>query len=148
MGRSMTQNDRQRARRDRVGGGTAARRALHERERRVELLVAEVLNTLSQRDVLVAGLERRAGRCLVEIHDLGWPGSVRVAAACDLSVREVARLRKLASEEDPQVIDRNRSPGTNDIGQLSEGPVSVSDSEVTEWPVSAHHAPPTEVRDT
>lgn len=144
----MTQNDRQRARRDRVKGGTAARRALRERERRVELLVAEVLNTLSQRDVLIAGLERRAGRCLVEIHHLGWPGSVRTAAACDLSVREVARLRKLASEEHPQVIDRRQSPRTSDMGRLSEEPVSVSDSEVIEWPVSAHHAPPTEVRDT
>ena len=99
----MTQADRQRARREAAGGGTAAQRArrqeARERERRFELLVVEVLSTLSQRDVLVAGLERRASRCLAEIHDLGWPGAVRTAAACDLSVREATRLRELANED-------------------------------------------------
>lgn len=110
MGYAMTQNDRQRARRDQAGG-TAAQRArreqARERDRRVELLVAEVLSTLSQRDVLVAGLERRAGLCLAEIHDLGWPGAVRTAAACDLTVREAARLRQLANDEDSAPRDRN-----------------------------------------
>lgn len=108
----MTQSDRQKARRDAVEGGTAiqhARRELaRERERRVELLVAEVLNVLAQRDVLVTGLERRAGRCLAEIHDLGWPRAVRTAAACGLSVREATRLRQLANaDERDGAIDRN-----------------------------------------
>ena len=67
----MTQSDRQRARRAQAEGRTAAQRARRERERRAELLVAEVLSVLSQRDVLVAGLERHAGRCLVEIRALG-----------------------------------------------------------------------------
>lgn len=106
MGRAMTQSDRQRARRERGEGGTPAQRAHREqalaRERRVELLVAEVLSVLSQRDVLVAGLERRAGRCLAEIHALGWPGPVGTAAACNLSVRDAARLRQLADDPAPR----------------------------------------------
>lgn len=116
----MTQNDRQRARRDATEGGTPTQRArreqARERERRPELLVAEVLSVLSQRDVLVAGLERRAGRCLAEIHDLGWPGVVRTAAACDLSVREAARLRQLANNEDPAPRNSNQPSRTEDPG--------------------------------
>ncbi|WP_295659003.1 hypothetical protein [uncultured Nocardioides sp.] len=108
----MTQNDRQRTRRNLGEGGTPAQRArreqARERERRVEVLVAEILNILSQRDVLVAGLERRAGRCLAEIHDLGWPGPARTAGACYLSVREAARLRHLANDYEPNdSINRN-----------------------------------------
>jgi hypothetical protein len=124
----MTQNNRQRARRDQAGGGTAAQRKRREqapeRERQVELLVAEVLSTLSQRDVLVAGLERRAGRCLAEIHDLGWPGAVRTAAACDLTVREATRLRQLASDEDTAPHDNTRPPRTEDRG-TTVGPTSL-----------------------
>ena len=120
MGRAMTQADRLRARRDAAGGGTAAQRARREhargQERRFELLVAEVLSTLSQRDVLVAGLERRVGRCLAEIHDLGWPGAVRTATACGLSVREATRLRQLASDKDAAPRNSNRPPRTEDNG--------------------------------
>lgn len=116
----MTQADRQRARRDQAEGGTPAQRArreqTREREGRVELLIAEVLSTLSQRDVLVAGLERRAGRCLAEIHDLGWPGPVHTAAACDLSVREAARLRQLDSNKDATPSSSDQPPRTKDTG--------------------------------
>ncbi len=110
----MTQSDRQRARRDRAEGRTATQRAQRDRERRAELLVAEVLSVLSQRDVLVAGLERRAGRCLVEIHALGWLGSGLTASACDLSLREATRLRELVNEGDAAPPNRERPPEADD----------------------------------
>ena len=117
----MTQADRQRARRDAAaGGGSVAQRARREqaleRERRVEALVAEVLSTISQRDVLVAELERRAGRCLAEIQDIGWSGAARTAAACNISVREAARLRQLADDKDTAPRSSKRSSRTNDSG--------------------------------
>ena len=100
----MKQADQQRARRDRSERRTAADRARHERERRAERLIAEVLSVLSQRDVLVASLETRAGRCLAEVRALGWPGVRATAAACDLSLREAARLRALVDDDPPATV--------------------------------------------
>lgn len=112
----MTQSDRQRARRDRAEGRTATERSRRDRERRAELLIAEVLSVLSQRDVLVAGLERRAGRRLVEIQALGWPTVGLTASACDLSLREAARLRHLAENDAPRQPHRERPAETDDDG--------------------------------
>jgi hypothetical protein len=100
----MTQADQQRARRDRAERLSAADRARHERERRAERLIAEVLSVLSQRDVLVAALETRAGRCLAEVRALGWPGVRATAAACDLSLHEAARLRALVEDDPPATV--------------------------------------------
>lgn len=116
----MTQSDRQRARRDLAEGRTGPGRARRDSERRAELLIAEVLSVLSQRDVLVAGLEQRAGRCLAEILALGWPSTSSAAAACGLTVRESARLRGLVDATTP-----NGEPS-----RMSDGRTSVSDSEV------------------
>lgn len=106
----MTQSDRQRARRDRAEARTATQCARHEREHRSELLVVEVLSVLSQRDVLVAALERRAGSCLVEIQALSWPGTGFTASACDLSLREATRLRELVNDGDAAAANRERPP--------------------------------------
>ena len=90
------QVDRQRARRGRQEGLTGPERLKRERQRQAELLVAQVLTALSQRDALVEELERRAGRYLAEIKALGWPSSRDTAEACGISLREAVRLRRLA----------------------------------------------------
>lgn len=119
----MTQTDRQRARKRHADHRSPARLARFERERRAELLIAEVLSLLSQRDVLVAGLEQRAGRCLVEIRSLGWPNARLTALACELTVREATRLRDLArSNED------GASPMSS---RLSVSGATVTESEVS-----------------
>jgi len=60
------------------------------------LLIAQVLNALSQRDAVVDDLEQQAGRLLFEIKGLGWPSSRDTAELCGISLREAVRLRGLA----------------------------------------------------
>lgn len=90
------QGDLQRARRDRGEGRTGPGQARRNRERQVEVLIAQVLDALAQRDALVDALDLRAGRLLVEITALRWPSARETAAACGITVREAARLRGLA----------------------------------------------------
>ncbi len=98
------QEDLQRARRDRAEGRTGPARARRDRERRAELLVAQVLDVLAQRDVLVEELDLRAGRLLIEIKAVGWPSARETAAACGITVREAARLRDLVQRSVPTPI--------------------------------------------
>lgn len=85
----------QRARRDRAEGRAGTARARRDPERQAELLVAQVLDLLAQRDALVGELDLRIGRLLAEIRAMGWPPARQAAAACGLTVREAARLRDL-----------------------------------------------------
>ncbi len=89
------QLDQQRARRDRAEGRAGPARARRDREREGERLVAQVLDVIAQRDVLVGELDVRAGRLLEEIQALGWPPAREAAAACGLTIREISRLRDL-----------------------------------------------------
>lgn len=89
------QQQRQRARRDRAEGRTGPARARRDREHEAERLVAQVLDVLAQREVLVRELDAKAGRLLADIKALGWPPAREAAAACGLTVREAARLRDL-----------------------------------------------------
>ena len=100
LGDAVSSADRQRARRDLADGRTGPASRRRERERQAELLIAEVLSVLSQRDVLVAGLERRAGRCLADIRALGWPSAAVTAQACGISLREASRLHDARAEGD------------------------------------------------
>lgn len=90
----MTQTDRQRARLNGAERRTLADLAGYERERRAERLIAEVLSLLSQRDVLVSALEKQAGRCLIEVRSLRWPGARATATACGLTLHEAGRLQR------------------------------------------------------
>lgn len=98
------QQDTQRARRDRAEGRTGPARARRDRERHAELLLAQVLDVLAQRDILADELELRAGRLLAEIKELGWPSARETAAACGLTIRESARLRDLVRHPVPTPI--------------------------------------------
>lgn len=95
------QQDLQRARRNRGEGRTGPGRARRDRARQAEVLIAQVLDALAQRDAL----DLRAGRLLAEIAALRWPPARDTAAACGITVREAARLRGLAQrvEEPAQV---------------------------------------------
>jgi len=44
---------------------------------------------------VIDDLERRAGRCLLEIKALRWPSSRDTADLCGISLREAVRLRRL-----------------------------------------------------
>lgn len=92
------QADLQGARRRRQEGLSGPARVKRERRRQAELLVAQTLDALAQRDALIVELEARAGRCLVEIRLLGCLSSSVTADACGISVREASRLRHLADE--------------------------------------------------
>lgn len=94
------QQDQQRARRDRREGLTGPERTRRERQRRAELLIAQVLDALAQRDAMVNELEGRAGRHLAEIKTLGWPKARETAEACGISIREAVRLRSLAQRDE------------------------------------------------
>lgn len=96
--------DLQRARRDRGEGRTGPRQARRDRERQAELLIAEVLDALAQRDALVEKLDLRAGRLLAEIKALGSPSARVTATACGITVREAARLRDLVTRSAPTPI--------------------------------------------
>ena len=89
------QQDAQRARRDRAEGRSGPGRARRERERAAERLVAQVLDLVDQREVLVRQLDIRAGRLLTEIKALRCPPAREVAAATGLTLREITRLRDL-----------------------------------------------------
>lgn len=95
------QQDRQRARRDRAEGRTGPARARRERERNAERLIAQVLDVLARRELLVGELDAKVGRLLVDIKALGWPPARDTAAACGLTVREAARLRDLVRPSAP-----------------------------------------------
>ena len=62
----------------------------------MEVLIAQVLDALAQRDALVDAFDLRAGRLLTEISALRWPSAREAAAACGITVREAARLRGIA----------------------------------------------------
>jgi hypothetical protein len=48
---------------------------------------------------VVDELERRAGRCLLEIQALGWPPSRQAAESCGIRLRDFSRLRNLVTDE-------------------------------------------------
>lgn len=89
------QQDLQRARRDRAEGRTGPLRARLDRERQAELLIAQVLDVLAQREAVVTELDLRTGRLLTRLKALGWPPAREVAEVCGLTVREASRLRDL-----------------------------------------------------
>jgi hypothetical protein len=91
---------RQAARRAALDAQAARRRDRAERERRLEVLAVEVLTAIGERDGAVWDAERRAGEALRTM--TGDEGlSVHAAAEwCGnaITIREVARLRRLASD--------------------------------------------------
>jgi hypothetical protein len=98
------QSVRQAARRSALDAQAARRKERVDRERRLEGLAVEVLTAIGERDGAVRDAERRAGEALRTMTDdeglslreaVHWCGS-------GLTVREVARLRRLA--HDPQGV--------------------------------------------
>lgn len=111
--------DRQRARRDRREGLDRRSIARREKQRQAELLVAQVLTMLAQRDSLVNDLEERAGRCLVQLKGLGWHTVSLTAEACGITVREAARLRRLTADQ-PEPPDLSASASNLDGLKVGE----------------------------
>jgi hypothetical protein len=96
------QTIRQQARRTAREMAGTRRNEREQRERRITALVEQVLIAIGQRDAAVAEAEKRAGEALAELTEserLSLSDAVEWCGGT-LSLREAARLRRLASVRD------------------------------------------------
>ena len=117
------QSVRQAARRSALDAQAVMRKERADRERRLEALAVAVLTALGERDALVRDAERRAGQALLTMtEDEGL--SVREAVdwcGSGVTVREVARLRRLAHDPQESAISNRTTGQRSRSGRATSG---------------------------